>query len=161
MKAPALLCLIFASVALGQQAQGTLTNQRIGDMVLAGVSQTEVIRVISSATTISFDLRPSSTDSLLKVGVSEDIIKAMAARESGFMGQLSLAPVPSRIASVPTDTDKGNHRVRTWVIIGIAGLVAGGLAYTGYRLANPHHCSADYILGTPVTNPAARTPSCN
>jgi hypothetical protein len=51
--------------------------------VLAGVSEREVIRVISSASTISFDLRPGSTDNLLKVGVSEDIIKAMAARENG------------------------------------------------------------------------------
>src|SRR5689334_13104156 len=83
MKATAVLYLVFASVALGQQAQGTLTNQRIGDMVLAGVSQSEIIRVISSASTIAFDLRPGSTDNLLKVGVSEDIIKAMAARESG------------------------------------------------------------------------------
>jgi hypothetical protein len=81
MKAAVIFCLLFVNAALGQQAQGTLTNQRIGDMALAGVSQSEIIRVISTAASVSFDLRPNSTDALLQVGVSEDIIKAMAARE--------------------------------------------------------------------------------
>jgi hypothetical protein len=52
-------------------------------LVVAGVSEAEVIRVIQTAPRIDFDLRPASTDALLKVGVSEDVIKAMAARESG------------------------------------------------------------------------------
>ncbi|MGI9073357.1 MAG: hypothetical protein ACR2JB_19075 [Bryobacteraceae bacterium] len=69
--------------AFTQQAQGPLINSRIGDLVLAGVSQSEIIRIISSAPSVNFDLRPASTDALLKVGVSEDIIKAMAARENG------------------------------------------------------------------------------
>jgi hypothetical protein len=83
MQAAVILSLILASVAVGQQAQGTLTNQRVGDMVLAGVSQKEIIRIISTASVVTFDLRPVSTDALLQVGVSEDIIKAMAARENG------------------------------------------------------------------------------
>src|ERR1700756_813093 len=100
MKATAVLYLVFASVAFGQQAQGTLTNQRIGDMVLAGVSQSEIIRIISTASVVTFDLRPVSTDALLKVGVSEDIIKAMAARESGTAPAVS-APAPAVSAPAP------------------------------------------------------------
>lgn len=69
--------------AFTQQAKGPLTNERIGGLVLAGVSESEIIRIISSASAVNFDLRPNSTDELLKVGVSEDVIKAMAARESG------------------------------------------------------------------------------
>jgi hypothetical protein len=53
-------------------------------MVLAGVSANEIIRIIASAPVVSFDLRPGSTDNLLKVGVPEAIIKAMAAREAGI-----------------------------------------------------------------------------
>jgi hypothetical protein len=75
--------LVVASAVLAQQAQGPLTNQRIGDLVLAGVSQGEVIRIIGSASAVNFNLRPNSTDALLRVGVSEDIIEAMAAKESG------------------------------------------------------------------------------
>ena len=78
------LALLTAFTVCAQQTTGPLTNPRIGDMVLAGVSQTEIIRIISTAPQISFDLRPGSTDNLLKVGVSEAIIKAMAAREAGI-----------------------------------------------------------------------------
>src|SRR5437868_7332869 len=70
-------------ILAAQQTQGTLTNGRIEDMVLAGVSQSEIIRIISTASAFNFDLSPGSTDNLLKLGVSEDIIKAMAARENG------------------------------------------------------------------------------
>lgn len=88
MKTTAVFFLL-VTVAFARQTQGQLTNQRIGEMVLAGVSQSEIIRIISSAPAISFDLRPGSTDNLLKVGVSEDVIKAMAARESGRVMNLS------------------------------------------------------------------------
>lgn len=81
MQSMAVFYLILASAAAGQQTQGQLTNQRIGDMVLAGVSQSEIVRIIGSAPAVNFDLTPSSTDNLLKAGVSEDIVKAMAARE--------------------------------------------------------------------------------
>ena len=70
-------------ILAAQQTQGTLTNGRIEDMVLDGVSQSEIIRIISTASGINFDLTPGSTDNLLKLGVSEDIIKAMAERENG------------------------------------------------------------------------------
>lgn len=103
MKATAVLFgVILASAALAQQTQGQLTNQRIGDMVLAGVSQSEVIRIIGSASAVNFDLRPNSTDALLNVGVSEDIIKAMSAKENG-------AAAPIATASLTTTTPKDSE----------------------------------------------------
>jgi hypothetical protein len=45
--------------AFSQQAQGPLTNERIGGLMLAGVSQAEIIRIIGSAPAVNFDLRPS------------------------------------------------------------------------------------------------------
>lgn len=83
--------------AFTQQAKGPLTNERVGGLVLAGVSESEIIRIISSAPSVSFDLRPNSTDELLNVGVSEDIIKAMAARESGAPVQNVSAPPPAGV----------------------------------------------------------------
>jgi hypothetical protein len=94
-------CCFFSINGSAQQTQGALTNERIGGMVLAGVSQGEIVRIIAAAETVNFDLRPNSTDALLKVGVSDDIIKAMAARESGTAPAVS-APVRSaRAASAP------------------------------------------------------------
>jgi len=77
-------CGALVSICLfGQQAQGPLTDQRISDLVTAGVSSPEVIRIIASAPEIEFDLRPEATAGLMKAGVSVEIIKAMAARENG------------------------------------------------------------------------------
>jgi hypothetical protein len=72
---------------------------------------------------------------------------------------LALEDPPKMVArSVPTRAARAYGAGRDFKT---AGFVAGGLAYTGYRLANPHHCSADYSLGTAVSNPASRTPTCN
>jgi hypothetical protein len=91
LKLKVLFCWItFAGVLFAQKPTGPLTNQKVGDLVVAGVSTSEVIRIISAAPSVSFDLRPGSTDNLLNAGVSEEIIKAMAARESGA----AVAPAP-------------------------------------------------------------------
>jgi hypothetical protein len=50
----------------------------------AGVSQGELIRMVSAAEEIDFDLRPVATDAMMKAGVSGNVIRAMAARESGI-----------------------------------------------------------------------------
>jgi hypothetical protein len=72
---------------LQAQDRPPLTNQRIYDLYTAGVSQLEIIRIISGAPKIDFNLQPAETDALMKAGVSDYVIKAMAARESG-------APIP-------------------------------------------------------------------
>jgi hypothetical protein len=55
-------------------------DARTGDPVtwwlLASAHTNEVIRVIASTTRFDFDLRPESTDALVKLGVSEDITAA-------------------------------------------------------------------------------------
>lgn len=84
MKLKLFFCsLVAAGLLFSQRPQGVLTNQRVGDLVRAGVSTDEVIRIIGSAQAVNFDLRPGSTENLLSAGVNEDVIKAMAARESG------------------------------------------------------------------------------
>jgi hypothetical protein len=76
-------CVFFAVCLFGQHAQGPLTDQRICDLVAAGVSAPEILRIIASAPAVDFDLRPGSTAAIMNAGVSEEMIKAMAARENG------------------------------------------------------------------------------
>jgi hypothetical protein len=75
--------VLFAVCLFGQHAQGPLTDQRICDLVAAGVSAPEILRIIASAPAVDFDLRPGSTAAIMNAGVSEEMIKAMAARENG------------------------------------------------------------------------------
>jgi hypothetical protein len=76
-------CGVFSIRLSAQQPQGPLTDQRIMTLVMAGVSPSEVFRIIATAPEISFDLRPIATDAMMNVGVSPQMIKAMAAREIG------------------------------------------------------------------------------
>lgn len=80
------LVLLVASVVLAQQAAqtGPLTNQRIIELVHSGVRSDELARIIATAPQVSFDLSPAATSSMMQAGVSEDTIKAMAAKESGI-----------------------------------------------------------------------------
>jgi hypothetical protein len=74
--------VVFLCCAIVSAQQNQLTDQGIVTLVQSGVSQAEVVRVISKAQNFNFDLRPVSTDWMLKAGVSEDIMRAMAAREN-------------------------------------------------------------------------------
>jgi len=76
-----LLFLVIPVCLLAQQA--VLNDQRIMMLAQSGVSEAELLRLIATAPKIDFDLRPVSTDAMMKTGVSENVIKAMAARESG------------------------------------------------------------------------------
>ena len=92
--------VLSAALLLGllqAQDRPPLTNQRIYDLYAAGVSQQEIIRVIATAPKIDFNLQPAETDALMKAGISEDIIKAVAAKESG-------APIP-QLRGVLTPTN--------------------------------------------------------
>ena len=74
--------VVFLCCAIVSAQQNQLTDQGIVTLVQSGVSQAEVIRVISNARNFNFDLRPVSTDWMLKAGVSEDIIRSMSARQN-------------------------------------------------------------------------------
>jgi hypothetical protein len=108
-----------------------LTNQRIIDLSRNGVRSDELAVIISTAPQISFDLSPTGEQQMMQAGVTEGTIKAMAARESGANLQPELRP--SSLTKPPAA--KHSHHVRTWVIVGVA---AGGLAFLGYALSNPH-----------------------
>jgi hypothetical protein len=135
-------------------AQTPLTDQRIIELTKSGLRQDELARVIASAPSVNFDLTPSAEQQMMQAGVTEDTIKAMAARENGLMLQASVAPAVSPIASVPTDAANHSHRTRNWIIVGVSVLAAGGLAYAAYRLSNPNHC------GNPVSYPHPN-PTCS
>lgn len=74
-------CLLVCCSAFAQS--GPPNDQRVMELVRLGVSQTEILRMIATAPEVDFDLRPVSTDAMMKIGVSEEIIKAMAARLNG------------------------------------------------------------------------------
>lgn len=80
---PALLAVVSCAAIFARQTSGPLNDSRIMGLAQAGVSQAELIRMVGAAQQVDFDLRPVATGALAKAGVSEDVIRAMAARESG------------------------------------------------------------------------------
>jgi hypothetical protein len=68
---------------LDAQNPGPLTNQRICELVAAGVSKQEILRVIASAPEIDFTFQPAYIEALMKAGVTDDVIRAMAAKQNG------------------------------------------------------------------------------
>jgi hypothetical protein len=92
--------LLLSGLATSLAAQtGSLTDERIVNLVKGGLSEDELLRRIASAPATQFNLTPAWTDYMLKSGVSENVIKAMAARESGSAANGSLSP-PAAIAPV-------------------------------------------------------------
>jgi hypothetical protein len=84
--ASAALSNVGGSAMLAQPvgSEPPLTNERIVHLLSAGVTPDELVRIIGTAPQVSFNLTPTGTDALLKAGVADDIIKAMAAREQGI-----------------------------------------------------------------------------
>jgi hypothetical protein len=85
MKTILLGFLISAVLYAQQQPAGTgpLTNQRIIELVHSGIRADELARIIATALSVSFDLSPSAEQAMMSAGVTEDTIRAMAAREQG------------------------------------------------------------------------------
>jgi hypothetical protein len=80
---------LFAAGLFAQQPQqAALTDSKLMGLAQAGVSEAELLRMVATAPQFDFDLRPVAADAMMKAGVSENVIKAMAARENG-------APMPS------------------------------------------------------------------
>jgi hypothetical protein len=94
------LCFLVSAALFAQQQQqptGPLTNQRIIDLVRAGINGDELRRIIATAPSVSFDLSPAGNQAMMSAGVTEDTIKAMAARENGVA---AAAPVGNSAAAV-------------------------------------------------------------
>jgi hypothetical protein len=100
--------VVFLCCAIVSAQQNQLTNQGIITLVQSGVSQAEVVRVISKAQNFNFDLRPVSTDSMLKAGVSEDIIRAMSARQNNRPVDAPEAVSPPKTAVEPSAPQSGS-----------------------------------------------------
>lgn len=92
------------------QSSGPLTDIRIIQLVQAGIRQDELIRLINTAPSVDFLLTPSATTQMMQAGVSEDVIKTMAARESGSavaspsvrpINQSAISPVPAAVSPSP------------------------------------------------------------
>jgi hypothetical protein len=96
--------LALCSFAFGQETQGGLTDKRIYELFTSGVQTGEILRIIATAPEIEFDLRPEATFALIRAGVPDAIIRAMAAREKGtaLEAAAGLSEPPSRGASTST-----------------------------------------------------------
>ena len=83
------ICVLVLPAQTPQAEHTVLDDQRV--MTLSrSLSSSELVSLIMSAPDVSFELSPAAMDAMMKAGVSEDVIKAMAARESG-----ARAPQPS------------------------------------------------------------------
>src|ERR1700689_3264284 len=81
-----LFCFVFAALLLAQQAPpvtGPLTNQRVIELVHAGITGDELRRVIATAPSVSFDLSPAGNQAMVSAGVTEGPNKGMGPREKG------------------------------------------------------------------------------
>jgi hypothetical protein len=70
-------------------------------LAMAGVSASEILRIIDTASETDFQLNPVANDAMMKAGVSEQMIKAMAARQSG--AQASTAALPASVGATRSD----------------------------------------------------------
>jgi hypothetical protein len=91
------LTLFLSICGLFYAQQGPLTDSKIMGLAQAGVSQAELIRMVSAAEEIDFDLRPVATEAMAKAVVSVPVIRAMAARENG-----ESVPLPAERPSPPS-----------------------------------------------------------
>jgi hypothetical protein len=80
MLKPIALLLLFSCSLL---AEKPLTDERIVDLVRAGVSPAELSQLIRTARAVNFDLTPGAEAWMMQEGVPEAAIKEMSARESG------------------------------------------------------------------------------
>jgi hypothetical protein len=159
MKRSSIVCLVTVaslSLAIAQQPGilEPLTNARIVQLAHSGIQQDELRRIIQTAPAVGFDLSPAAESTMMESGVSDETIKAMAARESGIGPSALLAPLAAPIVPVAARPAAHSHRARKWIVVGVIGVAASGAAYAGYRLSNPHHCG-------PVSFYPAPNPTCN
>src|SRR6476469_5945468 len=93
--------------------QPALTDGRLMGLAQAGVSEAELLRMVGATQEIEFDLRPVATDAMMKAGVSDRVIRAMAAREKGEPVKLDSISTPprQRLASPENSHDVNKPRV--------------------------------------------------
>src|SRR5690349_18610386 len=95
-----LLLLLLPLSLFAQEPSGTLTDSRLMGLAQAGVSEAELSRLVAAAPKVDFDLQPVATDAMMKAGISENVIKAMAARLYGKPTDMS----PARVSPPTPDS---------------------------------------------------------
>src|SRR5258708_6748368 len=110
MRPGALAVIVLVGTAFA--ADAPMNNHDVMKMVAAGVSQDLVLATIRGSEP-QFSLTPASMDQLMKAGVSEDLIKAMAARQNGNATPSAKSPghYPSKVASAPTSVPSSGKSV--------------------------------------------------
>ena len=134
------ICSAFTLCLVAQQPQGSsgpLTDQRVVELVRAGVSADELARIIATASQVSFDLSPSGTDGMMNAGVSEDTIKAMAAREQGTTPVTDIHSTRDSIQQpLPEPKEHTERTVGTDVFVGYSYLNADMNGYAPRQSLN-------------------------
>lgn len=93
------LLTLLAGVVAAQT--GSLTDEQIVNLHKGGLTDDELLVRIASAPAIQFNLSPAWEDYMIKSGISENLIRAMAARTNGTAATGSLS-TPTANASIRT-----------------------------------------------------------
>lgn len=119
MSRTTLLLTLLACILAAQT--GPLTDEQIVNLHNGGLTDGELFIRIASAPSTQFNLTPGWTDYMLKSGVSEGVIRAMAARENGAFApppppppsppSLSVPVAPGIPISLPAPKTDGRTRI--------------------------------------------------
>lgn len=93
-------CVLALQAQTPAQEHPVLDDQRVVTLSKS-LSSIELVSLVMSAPDVSFDLSPASMDGMMKAGVSEDVIKAMAARANGKPAAPPSVPVAKPVAAAP------------------------------------------------------------
>lgn len=150
------LCAILIAVlpmpvsAWTQQAQPLLDNHAVVKMVEAKVPADMIIRAIEEAPEVHFSVYPADLIALKQWGVSDDIIRAMAARQAGRLAPtapaqaptitpraVTSAPAPASLAKASAEAPTASPQEPEYI--------AGGMWELGFEgsLFVPHAHAAD------------------
>jgi hypothetical protein len=99
--------------------------------------------MVATAPKIDFDLQPVATDAMMKAGISEDVIKAMAARENGTQMSDIQSAVP---ASDPATQPSNSRLVAGKAEAGTSDVITNAQARTNVTYSAGPHDSAEHRL---------------
>lgn len=85
-------CLFGMMLAVVALAQAPMFNEDVMKMVAAGTDQAAIIAAIRASQQPRFNLIPAYMEQMGRAGVSDDIIKAMAAKQFGQSTHAAMMP---------------------------------------------------------------------
>jgi hypothetical protein len=77
------LLTLLSPLSPAQSSSGTLSNETIIKMVIAGVPTATLVKTIEAADKVDFRFLPSDLAALSQANVPDEVVKAMAARDKG------------------------------------------------------------------------------